>query len=320
MAACSEDRITERAPSDVGGQLWQFFDKGQHPDTHWRHYRLNGERFTPNGLEICSVTQALGALDKPALVGWAANVTVQGCWELAGRKGYRRPNDLVKVNKAGEEYTVPGWRILQQKLKAAGLDHNSTRDEAALRGSTVHDMREAYVKDGTIPDASKHPEAWRGYITSMIRYIMWCEKRGLVPESVEVVVGSATHGFAGACDFVGVATGPDGERERHDYKTSKQAYAKSHFRQLGAYDGAATEMGIEPCSKLGVVILPADGEWNPKDHISYAHEVEWPNGGPYESFLNVLKVWRDNRPLEKYDDATYRAAKKRATNAAKAAK
>lgn len=281
-------------------------------------------------------------LDKPAIAIWKQNVTAEGGWNLARpRSGYRRcvecrgvvrvPVCTHTIKKKGEEERVCGgktdvyrlpynWRQFLADIKSAQLDADSIRDKAAFRGTAVHDLHENYVRHGTVPDASIHPPEWRGYITSMIRYIMWCEKRGEVPESVEVIVGSATHGFAGACDTVAVTTGKDGKRSRRDFKTSKQSRALSHFRQLGAYDGAAVEMGTPACDELGVVILPSDGDWNPDHHISYTHEVEWGEGGPYQSFLNVLQVWRDNKPLQKHEDKTYRAVKKRASDAAKAAK
>lgn len=344
--------MTERTPS-IGRDVWEFFDEGVHPDHRWRHYRCNGER-TVNGLEIVSVTTALGVLNKEMLVTWAGNTDTEGCFELArpgtpwrrclkcngvtlsatcdkmlkGKKGKKGRKTLPDEPDQPDyqcdggttsRYRLPyHWLHLKADMESAGLWHDSVRDEAALRGTTVHEIREAYVKTGAVPNPARYRVEWRGYVISMVRYIMWCEKRGLVPESVETVVGSSIYGFAGACDFVGVATGPDGERERHDYKTSKQTYAKSHFRQIGAYDGAAVEMGIPACSKLGIVILPPNGEFDPKYHISYAHEVEWPEGGPYRSFLNVLQVWRDDKPLKEHEDATYkaRAAREKAAKAA----
>lgn len=303
---------------------------------------MNGERFTPNGLEIVSVTTANGILDKPGIAIWKQNVTAEGGWNLARpRSGYRRCKECRGVSRAavcahvikekdkpervcggstGPYYLPHHWRQFLADIQSAKLDADSIRDEAAIRGTNIHEIHEDYVRLGQVPDATKYPEEWRGYVRSMTLYIMWCEKQGLIPESVEAIVGSATHGFAGACDTVAVSTGRSGKRSRHDFKTSKQSRALTHFRQLGAYDGAAVEMGTPPCDELGVVILPADGNWDPGFHISYTHEVEWPEGGPYQSFLNVLRVWRDNKPLQKHEDKTYRAVTKRARDAAKAAK
>lgn len=344
--------MTERTPSNTGDHLWEFFDADQHPEHRWRHYRLNGERTTPNGLEIVSVTTALGALAKPFLVGWAANLDTEGAFTLAqpgtpwrrckkcsgvtldsecsrtikgkkGKKGRKtmpdEPDqpDYPCDGKTGPYRLPRHWRGLVDDLKTAHLWHDTVRDDAAIRGTEIHEIHENYVRHGTVPDASKYPESYRGYVMAMIRYIIWCEKRGEVPESVEQVVGSATHGFAGACDTVAVSTGRDGKRSRRDFKTSKRPYAKSHFRQLGAYDGAAVEMGNAPCDELVVVILDGvAGEFR----ATYSSEVEWPEGGAYQSFLNVLQVWRDNQPLEAHEDATYRAEKKRVSDAAKAAK
>lgn len=290
--------------------VWTFHDKGEHPEAWWRHYRCDSSMVTPNGLKIASVTQGLGILSKDALAPWAANVTCEGAWILARyNTPYRRCSkckgvtleDRCPVEECGGstvKYRLPPtWWQLRADLKSAGLDHDSKRDDAAARGTSVHQMHEDWVTTGKVPNPAAEPKHWQGYARAMARYIMDTDRAGEVSESVEQIVGSATYGFAGKCDEVSVATRKDGKRERRDFKTSKQAYARTHFRQLEAYEGAAVECGEMPTDERAVVVLYQHGEY----------EVVPNRIATYQQFLNVLQVWRDDQPLKKHEDETYKA-------------
>lgn len=317
----------------MSAHVWTFHDAhgDNNPEckcsAHWRHYRCDEKMETPSGLKIASVTQVNGVLDKSRpLMAYAANVTIEGALILARPNNYRRCRkcytvtlESVCVNVVGEDgetcgghtykYRLPDepWK-LRNDLKSAGLSHDAKTKDAQDRGTTVHKMREDYVNLGVIPNPDGEPEHWRGYVQSMARYIMDTERAGEVAESVETIIGSVTHGFAGRCDEVIVSIGRDGKRRRRDFKTSKQAYARTHFRQIEAYEGGAVEMGEPPTDVREVVILQADGDY----------EIV-PSTATYQQFLNVLTVWRDDQPLAKHEDATYRARVKR-EKASKAAK
>lgn len=245
----------------------------------YRHYQIHRNGQTR---KVASVTQVLGVLDKSdALVGWATNLTCEGIHKLVRRRGYE----------------IPGhWRQLQGDLRAAGLDHKSATGEAALRGTTIHKMFEDWVNERKIPNANEHPEAWRGYIRALASWLMAMTDAGADFEVAEVIVGSARHGFAGTCDTVAVTQGKDGQRVRWDLKTSRQVYARSHFRQLAAYELASVEMGYEPTDKQAIVVLRGDG----------THDVGW-SFATAQDFLNVLQVWRDEQPFKQAENAAYKA-------------
>jgi hypothetical protein len=258
----------------------------------YRHYTCNGSKTTPSGLKIGSVTQVLGVLDKPALVGWAANVTAEGAWTLAQNPRYKMPRH---------------WRGLLADIKAAQLDATSVRDAAADRGTSIHKMFEDFANEGIVPNPASQPDEWRGYVRSLAAYLIECSKNRERIESAELIVGSLRYGFAGTCDTVAVTVGPDGKRVRRDFKSAKQCYARTHFRQLAAYELAAVEMGDEPCDELAIIVLHDDGTFR----TCLTSEVEWAVS-PEQSFLNVLQVWRDDQPLKKHEDAEYKARRDRA--------
>lgn len=256
----------------------------------YRHYRYDGKATTPSGLKIASVTQILGVLDNPALIGWAANVTAEGAWKLMRDPKFEVPKT---------------WRALQAELKKRGLDHRSTTRDAQDRGTTVHQMLEDWIKERKIPSVQGHPEHWHGYVRAITAYILWAQGQGVEFESSETIVGSLEYGYAGTCDTVTVTRGSDGKRTREDLKTSRQVYARKHFRQLEGYEHAAVEGGAEPTDERWIVALHLDGTFERVRSIATAKD-----------FLNVVAVWRDDQPLKKHEDDTYKAKRKREKAAA----
>lgn len=281
---------------------------------------------------VPSVTQINGTLDKSgALVGWAVNTTCEAAHRMVTNptdpafvkplvaalreqadaeaerrtpkpwlvKYLRRRADDIETNG----YTMPKkWRGFQQDMRAAELDHNAVRDDAALRGTEIHQVGEDWVRHGTVPRPEGFAPSRRGYLRAMTSFLV---THGDGLEVAEQITGSKVHGFAGTCDTVACTT-LNGARVRVDYKTSKQCYARTHFRQLGAYELAAVENGDEPCDRLAIVILRPDGEWT----IHYADEVVW-RDSPQESFLRVLDVFRDEAALRAHEDAEYKARRAR---------
>lgn len=279
----------------------------------YRHYRINPTTDNPmhewSPVEpwgrVPSVTAVNGVLDKSGpLVGWATNITYEACAELAQTYG-PPPGGEIEGNHTGGRTTRA--YLLRDAARRYSLDHNSVTKEAQLRGTTVHRIGEDWQTEGKFPTLADHPPEWHGYIRAIAKFLA-AHGEGL--SVAEEITGSVEHGFAGTCDTVAVSTFGD-SRVRLDYKTSKNCYARTHFRQLGAYELGAVEGGDEPCDRLGIVILGADGEF----HISYADECEW-RTTPADSFLRVLDVWRDEVPLKKHEDAAYKAriARERATN------
>jgi hypothetical protein len=320
-----------KATGTGGGHVWTFHEP---PLAPYRHYRCDGLTETLSGLHIVSVTQVLGTLSKDNLVPWAANTDIEACFTLA-RRGtpYRRcPScngvtlaavcDKVIKGKKGkkgrktlpdepdqpdfvcgadtERYRLPfHWRQLQADIKSAGLEHDVKRDEAAFRGTSIHALHEEWVNEHHVPVAADYRAEWAGYIQAYAKWLLMMTKRGATFESVEQIVGSTEYGFAGSCDTVAIVAGKDGKRERWDFKTSKQVYARTNFRQLAGYELADVEMGNEPTDEQWIAVLRADGEFIPAKSTATAKD-----------FLNVLAVFRDDQPFIKIDDAAYRARRK----------
>jgi hypothetical protein len=297
-------------------------------------YTINGEHDHPWTTNepygrVPSVTGILGVLDKSRpLVIWATNITCEGAWKIGINPtnktitepivlGLRANADEIANKKPGiakwlrgradaierDGYLMPtNWRQFQRELGYAGLDHHHVVQDAQLRGTEIHKIGEDWVNDGRFPNLKDYALSRQGYARAMARFL---SKHGEGLSVAEQIVGSAKHGFAGTCDTVAVATFGD-SRVRLDYKTARNTYARTHFRQLAAYELAAVEGGSEPTDRQAVVILGSDGEFS----ISFVDEVDWPTS-PEQSFLDLLKVYCDEQPLKKHEEAQYRARRKR---------
>jgi hypothetical protein len=228
---------------------------------HPRGYEVDGVR-------VPSVTTALGIIDKPALVGWAARVTAEGAWRLARRKDYTIPDS--------------SWNFIKD-LKTYGYDHRSQTTGAADRGTAVHQVLEDWITEQRIPHAGSFPSSVRGYVRGLAKWLTEWHPSFLESEKV---VGSAIHGFAGTRDTVCVLQDDKRGRVLLDLKTSKRIYPASMFPQLIAYEIAGVECGEEPTQSQGIVRVGADG----------TYEVAWSCAEP-EDFLSILRAYKSQQAL-----------------------
>lgn len=268
---------------------------GLHPDEEKHSHPWSAAE--PWG-RVPSVTGILGVLDKSRpLMVWSTRVT----WEAAARltQTYGPPPGLAVKVKESDNLTQRA-AILRNTAQAYELDHDSVTSEAQLRGSSIHKIGEDWVLHGKFPVISTFRPEWRGYVRAIARFLG--EWKGEF-QMAETITGSVAHGYAGTCDTVAVVTGTDGLRARLDYKTSRQVYARSHFRQLEGYELAAVEGGEPATDRRGIVCLYPNGEYE----IAYVPDDCM---GP-RAFLNTLAVWRDEQPLKKLEDVAFKARKAR---------
>lgn len=201
-----------------------------------------------------SVTTIIGATDASkgsALMGWAYNTGIEG---------------VVALNDAGK--ITPGMSVptLKQRLKTAKLTPWSNRDNAAKRGSGIHEWAEQLLLGRcTYDDVMEGtPPAERGYARALIA---WHEQYTRQPVAVERVMVSLTREYAGTVDLID--TEADGSDVAVcDFKTSKGIY-DSHFTQGTAYAQAWEEMNARrgnpvTVAKIGVIRFGTDGKFEQK--------------------------------------------------------
>lgn len=222
-----------------------------------------------DGVKVQGVTTLLSkGLPKPALPPWAAKSVAE----------YVADNpDAVRqmLDTMGRESIVGA-------LKGVPWDK---RDEAAARGTDIHDLAERIIH-GEEVDV---PEHLAGYVQG---YVDWLDAWALEVHQTEMVVGrrpaDGVPGYAGTFD-ADVTFGGGchaGKRALLDWKTSKGVYGENAL-QLAAYqhahfylDADGAEQPMPEYDLLGVVhITPTgtdlyvvddpEGAWRIFRHVAY---------------------------------------------------
>lgn len=285
--------------------LWTFHEP---PEANYRHYEYEGKCETPGGLEILSVTQALGVLDKSGpLSGYAARETLRGISSLLWRATPDMGELIRWATEPPEMDATGGWSKgrLGELLKSEGVTFRDTTNDAAARGTAVHKALEDWIDEERIPVPSKYPPAWRGYFRALAGWL--ASERPVFLES-ELIVGSVKHGYAGKRDTVARVRDPKRGLALLDAKTSKAVYPSSMFRQLVAYDEAGIECGEEPTDSQGIVRLGMDGSWE----VQWVQDLGWSRDEWRDAFLRALAACRDERAIGDLergrDEAVLRAA------------
>lgn len=186
-----------------------------------------------NGIEYPSVTTITGILDKPALLGWAANCAVDFIKEHMDE--VKDPNDVHR----GEE-------ILEQARKAYAVK----KVEAAGFGTQCHKAIEAYITGKPYEHILVSDQARTGFLA----FRSWEDKNHVEWVKTECEVVSVLHGYAGRFDAIARI---NGHLYLIDFKTSKDIYDEMRW-QVCAYRQAyneALEEGQERIENLAILHL-----------------------------------------------------------------
>lgn len=170
-------------------------------------------------LRFYSVTTILNALDKPALLYWAAEQTAQ--LAVATRSSLTR-----RVKEEGEEAVVK-W------LRDARFRPPKGQKSAAELGTAVHDACERYALTGVRPKVDD-PEVE----PFLDRFDEWAQKWQPVYEAAEAAIYNKTFGYAGTLDAIAVI---DGQRVILDYKSSRRSFG-SDDKPTKPYPEAALQL------------------------------------------------------------------------------
>lgn len=212
------------------------------------------------GKRLTGVSTVCAPLDwKPDnLMRWVSSLTLEGVTRaFAGQEVPSDPHELLT------------------RLRALSLDWESIRDEAAERGTNVHeDMLHALATGEDIPDLHELPPDRRGYGQAVMKW--WFDHDPKVLQAEQVVLHEE-EGFAGRfdlrCEIQGVT-------HLVDLKTSGFIPTKAHA-QLAGYDLGAIESGFGPSTCLVIVQVADDGTYR-----------QLPVRAEHEDFLAAVRVYR----------------------------
>ena len=177
-----------------------------------------------NGVEYPSVTTITGMLDKPALLGWAANCAVDHITE-----------NLVVVRDPTRNV-----HEVEAVLETARKAYVQKKDKAATAGTMVHDAIEAYVNGDSYDFLLEHPDSDIAEKTArgFEAFLSWERKNHVKWLESEVQVFCELEGYAGRFDAIAMV---NDHRYLIDFKTSKGIWPEMPV-QVCAYRQAYNEM------------------------------------------------------------------------------
>ena len=238
----------------------------------------------PTCAVVPSVTTILNAINKPALVPWAAKEERLLCLDRARALYERLP--------AGEK--LAGEEFLRQLEAEIGFEKANKRamQKAADYGSAVHNYIEWHLKKEVGLDAGECPALPAGGELSWKSYKKFRRVKKIHVRLIEAQAFSIKHGYAGTTDWVAVSR-LLGRDVVGDWKTSKSMH-EEQVLQAVAYVMALIENGtLNPPVDAYVVRLPKESS-NPELEVRH---VTWEEMPPlFETFLATKNVWHWQNP------------------------
>ena len=247
-----------------GGQVRLSFDEKAHSYSVSDDAVDEGEPFL-----VSSVTTILGgALAKPALVQWAANMAVESVskdW-LPGVA-----SDEIQIAAA---------------LRKAKTAHRTVSREATDIGSLAHDYIEKFIRNEK-PELPVNEQARNCCVAAQD----WMLKHKFQPLDPERKIYSRKYRYAGTLDWPCFV---DTHLSVVDWKSSKAVYPE-YVLQLAAYQSAWQEMGMGEVRYRYIVRLgKADGAFEVArfDHKTFRRDLK--------AFLAAKTIYERVRELDEH--------------------
>ena len=192
-------------------------------------------KYVLDGKDYFRVTSILSAINKPALIGWKANITL----DKARRSLQANVGKQVTIDDGFIEEIIEGARAEPDYILGTARDF----------GSEAHHALEQYILHGAAPS---HVDLFR----VIQAFNEWTVEQNVnVLREAEVTVAHS-YGFAGTIDAIGTKV-DDEELVVIDWKTSGGIYPEAML-QVSAYAAALTEMTKVPVSEAWIVRFPRE--------------------------------------------------------------
>lgn len=236
-----------------------------------RFYKIDGE-------SLPSVTAILGAVNKPALVNWAAKTEREMVY--AAIRALISDPDVKRAN------FMPSLEIAVGREKA----HSKELAKALTIGSEAHGLIEWHLRRELKEVVGPEPKISEKALWAFMVYEEWRKAANLSVSLVEQVVYSKRYGYAGTLDLGGQI---DHENERlfivGDFKTGKAIYKESHL-QVAAYAHALVEMGYADTMPAGCIVRLPKVESDPEPEVLVIPAERMK--ALHKVFLSVLDLWK----------------------------
>lgn len=240
----------------------------------------------PDGGHRVSVTSVLQALNKPALINWAAKAERELVTKVAGDLFEDAPAEMSKANFLLQLGTRLGKEKAHQKLLKQASDI----------GTEAHAMIEWTLRKELKQEVGPEPKLSEKALWAFMAWEDWRKKANMVPLQIEQVVWSQKYGYAGTLDLLCELDLPTGDRGVvvMDNKSGKAIYPESSL-QIAAYVAASIEMGLADVHTSGMVLRLPKVESDPDFEVKFI---------PCSDMSSLLVTFRAALHLWKWMDAS----------------
>lgn len=242
--------------------------------TEARKHTKRGRFYEVEGKLYPSVTTILSAINKPALVNWAAKVEREMVADLA-TKMYLEMHGQPKM---GEE----AWKMYL--LSRLGETKASQKElaKASEIGTQAHSLIEWTLNQRMGISVKEKPEVKDAAQWAFMAWEDWAKSVNLEPIASEQVIWSHSHEYAGTLDLLAKV---NGRLSVIDWKTGKAVYSEAHL-QNAAYRQAIQEMGHGEALDGYIVRLPKVMD-DPKFEAVPANDQK----KCFDVFLHTQRLW-----------------------------
>jgi len=176
-----DDPAIVEVPPDEIETRWKAFLGLREYYRHIVEPKAKQDRWYPHdGKKYPTITGILGCLDKPALVQWSANMTVD---YITSHLSEMKDEEQIAYH-----------------LKKAKTAFRQKSKVAMDTGSIVHDAIHCYLSGGKPEEIlGTNDQATNSYLA----FLQWADSVRLKPIALEKVLIDPEHEIGGTCDFLG---------------------------------------------------------------------------------------------------------------------
>ena len=222
-----------------------------------------------------SITNILGVINKPALVGWAGKVERIACIEAA----IRLHSDWENLT----ESTIDAYRSTLESYIGKQKAAQKELEAAAAIGTEAHARCEWLVRSALNLPVGPEPKVSEKALWASMAFEDWWKKVNFKPIRSEQVVFSRIHKFAGTLDILGYV---DGLLTIVDIKTGKAIYSEAYL-QIAAYWRALQETTQDYAAR-GIVLRLPKIDTDPEFEAVPVDDLEM----HLLAFLHAAELWR----------------------------
>lgn len=221
-----------------------------------------------DGKPLTGVTTILGVINKPMLIQWSANQTVE--W--------------IKSNC--HKNTEQCYTVFIDDLEKAKIAHRKKKEAAGDWGTDIHSRVENQINDAINLNMGYIRDDFESPSESVTHFLNWARQNKVKFLASEKNVYSKEMWVGGIADIVCEI---DGKRYVGDIKTSSGIYPE-HFIQASAYAAMIKEMSftgktpIETFDGVVIINLKKTGEID----VKFNYDVE----GNFNCFKAALTLYR----------------------------